>query len=371
MPNPKYQKIMDDLGFIAAIGVTPCQRNRHAVRDKHGHCLQCDVKTLVYAARYHAEASVYIAYSGAKTLVKIGLAGIAKDRVLSLNSYSYGGATDWVLFRQWKRENVGRVENDAHKILQDFQVAGTYLKNGSNILCQEIFNCTVDQAVMAVTNAIDGITTKIMKPTEVSLSAQDNARIEALKIENQPHNLSFGMRNALKNIFEANKELISLNTPDRLSLIKEQQRLSRLLDMDPIGLVLANKNTNEETKPSRQNVSGQETKNKASQRRVPILSPMEEQVLSQVIHWVDDYASAKTAGDKLAYLKMPTTKMCSEYFRYVHGDMLDLLNRLEKQELIHKRRRQSAGLSGSGYDGSLHSEVSPTEWGCEVLSRNR
>ena len=113
------------------------------------------------------------------------------------------------------------------------------------------------------------------------------------------------------------------------------------------------------------------TKNQASQRRVPILSPMEEQVLSQIIHWADDYASAKSANDKLAYLKTPTTKKCSEYFRYGHGDMLDLLNRLEKQELIIKRRRQSGGLDGNGYDGSLHSEVSPTDWGCEVLSHNR
>lgn len=168
MSNPKYQKIMDDLGFIAAIGVTPCQRSNHSLRDRHGHCLQCDVKPLAYAARFYAEASIYIAYSGTNKLVKIGLAGIAKDRVLSLNSYRYGGTTDWVLFRQWKCENVGRVENDAHKILEDFQVDGTYLKNGSNILCQELFSCTTDQAIEAVTRAIDGITTKIAKVREAA-----------------------------------------------------------------------------------------------------------------------------------------------------------------------------------------------------------
>lgn len=98
---------------------------------------------------------------------------------------------------------------------------------------------------------------------------------------------------------------------------------------------------------------------------------MEERVLSQVVQWAGDYAAAKATGDRLAYLQTTTTEKCSKYFGYGHGDMLALLNRLEKQDLIVKRRRQSAGLSGNGYDGSLYSEVIPTDWGREVLSRNR
>lgn len=112
------------------------------------------------------------------------------------------------------------------------------------------------------------------------------------------------------------------------------------------------------------------SKNQFAARAVPILSPMEERALAQVIFWADEYAVAKATGDRLAYLQTPTTKKCSEYFRYSHGDMLALLNRLEEQGLIVKRRRQSAGLSGNGYDGSLHSEVVPTDWGRQVLSRH-
>ena len=108
-----------------------------------------------------------------------------------------------------------------------------------------------------------------------------------------------------------------------------------------------------------------------SVRRVPVLSPAEERILSQIIQWADEYAVIKAKEDRLAYLKTPTTDKCSKHFRYSHEEMLALLNQLEKQELIIKRRRQSAGLGGNGYDGSLYSEVIPTKWGREVLSRNR
>lgn len=111
--------------------------------------------------------------------------------------------------------------------------------------------------------------------------------------------------------------------------------------------------------------------NQVSARRVPILSPEEERILSQIIQWADEYAAVKASGDRRAYLQPLTTDKCSKHFRYGHGEMLALLNRIEKQELIVKRRRQSAGYSGNGYDGSLYSEVVPTEWGREVLSRNR
>ena len=109
--------------------------------------------------------------------------------------------------------------------------------------------------------------------------------------------------------------------------------------------------------------------NPAPGRSIPILSPMEERVLDQVVRWADEHAAAEAANEHLAYLKTPTTKMCSEYFRYGHGEMLDLLNRLEKQELIVKERRQSAGTTGNGFDGSLHSAVVPTHWGRVVAAR--
>ena len=103
--------------------------------------------------------------------------------------------------------------------------------------------------------------------------------------------------------------------------------------------------------------------------REPVLSPMEERVLGSIVKWAHDYAAAQAGGDRLAHLQTPTTEKCSKYFRYSHGEMLALLNRLESEGLIVKRRRQSAGLDGNGFDGALYSEVIPTDWGREVLSR--
>lgn len=101
-----------------------------------------------------------------------------------------------------------------------------------------------------------------------------------------------------------------------------------------------------------------------------VLSPQEERVLRQIIQWSDEYLAFKASSPRSAYLEPPTTETCSEHFRYDHKDMLALLNCLEKDGLIEKRRRQSAGLSHNGYDGSLYSEVIPTQWGREVLARN-
>lgn len=106
-------------------------------------------------------------------------------------------------------------------------------------------------------------------------------------------------------------------------------------------------------------------------RKIPLLSLAEERILSQIVQWTDDYLAAKVSGDSLAYLLAPTTDKCSKHFKYDHDKMLALLNRFEKQKLITKYRRKSSGLYGNGYDGSLYSEVIPTEWGRKVLSHNR
>ena len=102
----------------------------------------------------------------------------------------------------------------------------------------------------------------------------------------------------------------------------------------------------------------------------PILSRLEERVLGQVIEWADVYIAAKDAGQRFASQYAPTTKRCSTHFNYKHSEMLTLLNQFESWGLVKKRRRISAGIAGNGYDGSLHSEVMPTERGRKVLMQN-
>ncbi len=102
----------------------------------------------------------------------------------------------------------------------------------------------------------------------------------------------------------------------------------------------------------------------------PILSRLEERVLGQVIEWADVYIAAKDAGQRFASQYAPTTERCSTHFNYKHSEMLTLLNQFESWGLVKKRRRISAGIAGNGYDGSLHSEVMPTERGRKVLMQN-
>jgi hypothetical protein len=86
---------------------------------------------------------------------------------------------------------------------------------------------------------------------------------------------------------------------------------------------------------------------------------MESRVLRQLIAWTDEYLEKKKTTER--YVSPPTTDQFTEHFRVLHEDMLACLNRLERRGLLEKERRRSrGGLSGHGFDGSLHSSVLPT-----------
>jgi len=94
---------------------------------------------------------------------------------------------------------------------------------------------------------------------------------------------------------------------------------------------------------------------------LPGMSLREGKVLRQLVAWADDYLRQKAeATNPHSQPRMPTTLTCSKHFRLEHKDMLALLNSLESQGMIVKNRQLSGGLTGYGYDGSLHSSVMPT-----------
>ena len=93
--------------------------------------------------------------------------------------------------------------------------------------------------------------------------------------------------------------------------------------------------------------------------------------MEQLIEWADDYKAAKESGDRFSSHKAPTTEKCSTHFSFKHSEMLDLLNQFERWGLIKKRRRFSAGITGNGYDGALHSEVLPTDQGRKILLESK
>jgi hypothetical protein len=155
MSRGVYQAAMSQLEMVVASGVSPCKVARHTLRTRAGHCAQCNTHALAFLLRHDEPGEVYVAYSTKASLVKIGTSWSAYERMANLNSYGYGGVSDWrVEFRE-ACAKAGRVEFGAHRRLTEHRVTRTYVKTGSNVVCQELFQCSVKIATSAVREAAE------------------------------------------------------------------------------------------------------------------------------------------------------------------------------------------------------------------------
>lgn len=98
---------------------------------------------------------------------------------------------------------------------------------------------------------------------------------------------------------------------------------------------------------------------------LPGCTPLESRMLRQLVVWADEYAKRKETG---RYAERPATDQFTKHFRMPHKDVLVYLNRLERRGLLVKDRQLSAGISGNGYAGALHSSVLPTAQCRELIS---
>lgn len=153
MSKSEYQQVMSDLGMIVAFGVSPCREAGHTLRTRAGHCAQCNTAALAFVMRYDDRAEVYVACSSQIALTKIGAANGYQERMRSLNSQGYGGATDWNVNFHFECEKAGRVEFLAQQKLNQYRVTRAYVKTGRAVACQELFDCNVTLAVKAVKKA--------------------------------------------------------------------------------------------------------------------------------------------------------------------------------------------------------------------------
>lgn len=167
-----YGPKMRALGKWVAFNTSGCHR-RHELRlkDRAGHCIQCHPQYISYQRRHDEDGIVYIAYSPCLKLVKVGTTQ-RSDRVDQLNSYQYGGASDWRKHHSYPCANAGKVESTAHNLLSQYKAEGQYFKNGGDIDCGELFNCDVAKAVEAVERALAQVAGKV-------LSANTTSRVRA------------------------------------------------------------------------------------------------------------------------------------------------------------------------------------------------
>jgi hypothetical protein len=107
MKRSEYQEAMRAEGKLFAMGVSPCNKMKHTLRDRSGHCIQCDTSNIAYIKRHYQHGWVYVSASRILKMLKVGFSEDPKSRERTINGFEYGGANDWTLIAQIKCKDAG------------------------------------------------------------------------------------------------------------------------------------------------------------------------------------------------------------------------------------------------------------------------
>ena len=145
----EYGPVMKERGYKAAIGVTPCKAANHVLRDRKGRCLMCYPENFAYLSRHYSSGVVYLAFSPASSLVKVGttkeLNG-GDGRRSTLNKQSYAGQKDWEIVASVQTDNSGEIEMKIQTALSDYKLPVNYLRGAQQVEANEIFQCSLSKA---------------------------------------------------------------------------------------------------------------------------------------------------------------------------------------------------------------------------------
>lgn len=136
----EFKEIMGRLGKKVAYNTKPCPTSGHTLKNRHGHCIQCDTKHIRFITR--REGYTYIACSFKSKLLKIGFAENIENRELSLNSSAYGNVTDWKIFFYCYSKEAAKIERATQRELSMFQRFESYFHDGFNQIASEIYRCS-------------------------------------------------------------------------------------------------------------------------------------------------------------------------------------------------------------------------------------
>ena len=152
----EWKRKMKELGKLVAYGVNPCSASGHTLRTRAGHCVQCNSAVLAYSRRHSENGDVYVAWSKTGGIAKIGCARDANLRINSLIETCYGGQKDWSLELIYECSEAGLIETATHQLLRKHELKGiTYLHDGRQQECSELFNCTLNKAKSALEKAVE------------------------------------------------------------------------------------------------------------------------------------------------------------------------------------------------------------------------
>ena len=155
----EWKEEVSSSNYLVAINVTPCEAHGHKLRDVSGHCIICNPRKLEHRRQFKEAGKIYIAYSKAYKLVKVGRASSKSRRITALNQSGYGGISDWELKYEIEVEsNSGEVESYAHQLLDEYRLdLGFKRGNGQAETSREIFKCSIRKAINALDEAINEI----------------------------------------------------------------------------------------------------------------------------------------------------------------------------------------------------------------------
>lgn len=118
----------------------------HRLVARYGHCMQCEhsgPRTIGELKNRMGSGDVYVAGSLMRKCIKIGSSRDSLARIKALNAQLYGEASDWrrlTYITNTKRH--ADIEHKIQTVLAPYQIAGlSYVKDGAEQLCAELFSC--------------------------------------------------------------------------------------------------------------------------------------------------------------------------------------------------------------------------------------
>lgn len=135
----------------------------HRLKDRNGHCIVCHPKYITYQKRETNSGILYIAQYD--KFCKVGIIeskrttveALIKHREYQLNSEDgYGGFVGWKIPKYWIVDKyIGKVEREAHNLLNDYKVDGLYWHSAELTSTTELFKCSLEKAEEAVLMALE------------------------------------------------------------------------------------------------------------------------------------------------------------------------------------------------------------------------
>jgi T5orf172 domain len=141
MSHDEWRLEMKNEEKLFAMGVSPCKKFGHTLRDRSNHCIQCDTKNIRFIERYFEGGYIYVSASSTLRMLKVGCSKDPVARERTINGFAYAGASDWGKIAHLKCKHAGKVEFDIHSKLSQYLSPQSYFANGRETRCREIFSC--------------------------------------------------------------------------------------------------------------------------------------------------------------------------------------------------------------------------------------